>query len=57
MRNQVIHSDPGSLSGTPVFVGTRMLESASSSNEPRIPDDVDDLGDPNARKRPMGRVK
>jgi len=24
MRNQVIHSDPGILSGTPVFVGTRV---------------------------------
>ena len=24
MSNQVIHSDPGILSGTPVFVGTRV---------------------------------
>ena len=24
MRNQVIHSDPGILGGTPVFVGTRV---------------------------------
>jgi len=24
LRNQVIHSDPGILSGTPVFVGTRV---------------------------------
>jgi uncharacterized protein (DUF433 family) len=24
MRNQVIHSDPAILSGTPVFVGTRV---------------------------------
>jgi uncharacterized protein (DUF433 family) len=24
MRNRVIHSDPGILSGTPVFVGTRV---------------------------------
>ena len=24
MRNQVVHSDPGILSGTPVFVGTRV---------------------------------
>jgi uncharacterized protein (DUF433 family) len=24
MSNQVVHSDPGILSGTPVFVGTRV---------------------------------
>ena len=24
MRNEIIHSDPGILSGTPVFVGTRV---------------------------------
>jgi uncharacterized protein (DUF433 family) len=24
IRNQVVHSDPGILSGTPVFVGTRV---------------------------------
>ena len=24
MRNQVVHIDPGILSGTPVFVGTRV---------------------------------